>query len=63
LKENGSVVIIVNFNHEIERIKLNALIEETQLSIMNSFEVVRESLGKLGRPKNKKNIILVLSKY
>ena len=58
LKDDGRIVLIANIPKDL----LNEIIEKSMLSIINTYEIIGETPGKLGRAKDRKNYIIVLQK-
>ena len=60
--QEGRIVLIINFNNDKDWEKLYSILEDVKLNVMNSFIILGESPGKLGRSKNRNNKIIILAK-
>jgi len=56
LKDNGRIVLMINTNIS------NEIIEKSGLDIINRYEILGESPGKLGRSENRKINLIILGK-
>jgi len=58
----GRIVLIINFKNCKDWGKLYSIIEDINLNVINSFNILGESPGKLGRSKNRDIKIIILAK-
>lgn len=63
LKDGGRIVLIINLGRDSQYWEnIQRIIEETGLDIINVYDILGESPGKLGRSQNRTNKVIVLYK-
>lgn len=60
LKDNGRIVLIINMRSRMNM--LDETIEKSKLNVINRYDIIGESPGKLGRSQNRINSLIILRK-